>query len=256
MPEKLDLFEADNESEARSYPDQRFVNALIVSLRQSLRRKAYGTGKYEIAYRVSTLNLALVIFVVPLSTLAQGRFDVTPMVGYSSSVSFPLTSDTNRKNGATIDPSGSFGIGAGVRYDDQQVIEFHYSRQSSTMRLEGPALSPVFSSHSVLQHYLCDFTHEFVLERTTAVRPFLTASVGMTRITAAEESYNRFAFGIGGGVKWFPLKWFGIRAQGQWLPTLIDPEIKGFICAGGCVVTLGGKLADQAMISFGPIFTF
>jgi hypothetical protein len=78
----------------------------------------------------------------------------------------------------------------------------------------------------------------------------------MTRITAAGESYNRFAFGIGGGVKWFPLKWFGIRAQGQWLPTLIDPEIKAFICAGGCAVTLGGKLVDQATISLGPIFSF
>jgi len=234
-----------------------YTNALISRLRQSFRRKPYGTGKYEIAYRVSTLNLALVIFVAPLSIVAQGRFDVTPMVGYSSSVSFPLTSDTNSKNGAKISSSGNFGIGAGVRYEDQQVIEFRYSRQSSTMRLEGlPAPSPVFSSHSVLQHYLCDFTHEFLLERPAPVRPFLTASVGMTRITAAGQSYNRFAFGIGGGVKWFPLKWFGIRAQGQWLPTLIDPEIKGFICAGGCVVTLGGKLADQAMISFGPIFTF
>jgi hypothetical protein len=203
------------------------------------------------------LNLALVIFVVPLSTLAQGRFDVTPMFGYSSSASSPLASDTNSKNRARVASSGSFGIGAGVRYHDEQVIEFHYSRQSSTMRFEGlPTLSPVFSSHSVLERYLGEFTHEFVLEQPMAVRPFLTASVGMTRITAAGESYNRFAFGIGGGVKWFPLEWFGIRAQGQWLPTLIDPEIKAFICAGGCAVTVGGKLAHQATISLGPIFSF
>lgn len=203
------------------------------------------------------LNLALVIFVVPLSSLAQGRFDVTPMFGYSSSASFPLASDTNSKNRARVASSGSYGIGAGIRYDDGQVIEFHYSRQSSTIRFEGlPALSPVVSSHSVLERYLGDFTHEFMLEKPVAVRPFLTASVGMTRITAAGESYNRFAFGIGGGIKWFPVKWFGIRAQGQWLPTLIDPEIKAFICAGGCAVILSGKLADQATISLGPVFTF
>jgi hypothetical protein len=203
------------------------------------------------------LNLAHVIFIVPLSTFAQGRFDVTPMFGYSSSASFPLASDTNSKNRARVASSGNFGIGAGVRYDDEQVIEFHYSRQSSTMTFEGsPALSPVFSSHSVLERYLGDFTHEFMLEKPVAVRPFLMASVGMTRITAAGESYNRFTFGIGGGVKWFPLKWFGIRAQGQWLPTLIDPEIKVFICAGGCAVTLGGKIAHQATISLGPIFSF
>lgn len=203
------------------------------------------------------LNLALVIFVVPLSTLAQGRFDVTPLFGYSSSANFALASDTNSKNRARVDSSGSFGIGVGVRYDDEQVIEFHYSRQSSTMRFEGlPALSRVSPSHSVLQRYLGDFTHEFVLEKPGTVRPFLIASVGVTRITAAGEIYNRFTFGIGGGVKWFPRKCFGIRAQGQWLPTLIDPEIKALICAGGCAVTLGGKLANQATITLGPIFSF
>ena len=99
------------------------------------------------------LNLALVIFIVPLSTLAPGRFDVAPLFGYSSSANFPLASDTI-VNRARVDSSGSFGIGAGVRYDDEQVIEFHYSRQSSTIRFEGlPALSPVFPSHSVLERY-------------------------------------------------------------------------------------------------------
>ena len=95
-----------------------------------------------------------------------------------------------------------------------------------------------------------------MLEKPGTVPPFVIASVSVTQITAAGEIYNRFAFGIGGGVKWFPRKSFGIRAQGQWLPTLIDPEIKVFICAGGCAVTLGGKLPNQATISLGPIFGF
>lgn len=202
-------------------------------------------------------SLALVIFVVPFSTFAQQLFDISPIFGYSSSVSFPLSSETTSKSTAKVIPSVTLRIAAGVRYDEDQVIEFHYSRQSSTIKFDGlHAVSPVFSNQSIIEQFLVDFTHEFVLDEPIAVRPFVVASVGMTRITAAGESSNGFAFGIGAGIKWFPVKWFGIRAQGQWLPTLIDPKIKTLICAGGCVAAVGGKLASQANISVGPIFSF
>ena len=132
------------------YFDQTSIESLFIdcadsSLRQSLRRESYELALMRSRIGYLPLNLALVIFVVPLSTLAQGRFDVTPLFGYSSSANFPLASDTNSKNRARVDSSGSFGIGVGVRYDDEQVIEFHYSRQSSTMRFEGlPAAEPRF----------------------------------------------------------------------------------------------------------------
>jgi hypothetical protein len=195
------------------------------------------------------------MIIIPFSMFAQELVDITPIFGYSSSLSFPLSSDTDSK--AKVISSVNLGITAGVRYDEDQVIEFQYSRQSSTMKFDGArAPSPVFSSQAVLEQFLVDFTHEFVLDEPVAVRPYVVASLGMTRITAVGESSNGFTFGVGSGVKWFPLKWLGIRAQGQWLPTLVDPKIKTLICAGGCVASLGGKPANQAKISVGPIFSF
>ena len=205
-----------------------------------------------------SIRLALVVFVVPLASLAQERFDTTLLFGYSSSVSFPLTVTGAESSGkAQVAASETFGAAAGFRYQGEQVIEFRYLRQSSTMRLEG-LLTPTapFSSRAILERYMGDFTHEFVVPDSARVRPFVTASVGMARIAIAAQSYNRFSFGIGGGVKWFPLPHVGFRLQAEWLPIWVNPEVKGFICGGGCAVAFGGQLASQGQVSLGPIFSF
>jgi hypothetical protein len=200
-------------------------------------------------------NLALSIFLVPVAARAQGRFDITPMFDYNSSMSFPVASGTAPEGTARIAQSEGFSVAAGGRYDGE-VVEFRYSRQPSTIRFEGvPSLVVPFSTDAVLERYLGDFTHEFVLDNQPTLRPFLFASLGMSRLSAAGQSYNRFAFGAGAGVKWFPLRWLGVRAHGQWLPTLFNPEVKGFACGGGCVVRLGARLTSHVEISLGPVFT-
>lgn len=203
-------------------------------------------------------RLAVMLVGVPLVSLAQERFDVTPLFGYSSSVSFPLTVTGEASSGKAHIASGeTFGAAVGFRYQGDQVIEFRYLRQSSTLSLDG-LLAPAapFSSRAILEHYMGDFTHEFVLPDSSKVRPFVTASVGMARIAVAAQSYNRFAFAVGGGVKWFPLPHVGFRLQAEWLPIWASPEVKGFICGGGCVVAFGGQLASQGQVSLGPIFSF
>lgn len=203
-------------------------------------------------------RLAVVLLSVPLLSLAQERLDITPLFGYSSSVSFPLTVSGEESFGtAQVASSETFGAAAGLRYQEDQVIEFRYLRQSSTIRLEGLlAQAAPFSSRTILERYLGDFTHEFVLPGSASVRPFITASVGMARIAVAAQSYNRFAFAVGGGMKWFPLPHLGFRLQAEWLPIWVNPEVKGFICGGGCVVAFGGRVASQGQVSVGPIFSF
>jgi hypothetical protein len=202
------------------------------------------------------LSLALLAVLVPVVVHAQGRYDVSPMFEYNSSLSIPVERGTGAEGAARIAHGDGFSVAAGIRYDSEQVIEFRYSRQPGTMTFEGPSLVAPYSTHAILERYLGDFTHEFILDNTAKLRPFLFASVGMSRISAAGQSYNRFAFGLGAGVKWFPLRWLGVRGQAQWLPTLFNPEVKRVICGGGCVVTIGGKLASQAEISIGPVFSF
>jgi hypothetical protein len=53
---------------------------------------------------------------------------------------------------------------------------------------------------------------------------------------------------------------FAIRAEAQWLPILIDPEVGGWACGtvglGDCVVVLNGRLTQQFEINVGPVLRF
>src|SRR4051812_41116294 len=117
-----------------------------------------GTGNGEIACACD--------FRRPFLHVCPAAFRYQSNFGYSSSVSFPLSSETTSKSTAKVIPSVTLRIAAGVRYDEDQVIEFHYSRQSSTIKFDGlHAVSPVFSNQSIIEQFLVDFTHEFVLCR-------------------------------------------------------------------------------------------
>jgi len=192
--------------------------------------------------------------------LAQQRFDVTPLFGYRSTVSFPITAANGEARGtARLSSSGSFGVAAGFRYDEYNVIEFRYTRETTQMRLQGsPVPAGVPALDTTLEQYHGDFTREYIPQNPhyQMWRPFIIGSVGMTRISAAGQSYNRASFGLGAGVKFFTRRWLGLRAQAQWLPIWITPEIKAFACGGGCVVAIGGRFANQGEVSFGPVFSF
>ncbi len=191
---------------------------------------------------------------------AQRRFDVTPLFGYRGSEAIPLSYETaeNEPAGSVkLAPGSSFAVAAGVRYDSLNVIEFRWTRQSTEMTNSKPGIArPPFQLGARLDQYHGDFTREYELEEHRLIRPFIIGSVGATRITTPLSSFTRVSFGLGGGVKVFPTPRFGIRIQAQWLPLWLDPKVEGFVCGGGCVVVLGGRVSHQAEVSIGPVFSF
>lgn len=207
---------------------------------------------------ISARCLLLLQGVAVCSVNAQQRIDITPFLGYRSAATFSAPADAGEPGvKARLSDGRSMGIAAGFRWEDTAVVEFRFTRQNTATTLSGTTVEPALRTFSTrLEEYHADFMREFPLENAPRVRPFLNASVGVTRLSWTSRSESRFSFGIGGGVKYFPLKWFGIRLQAQWLPIWLNPEVKGLACGGGCVVSFGGKLADQAEVSLGPIFSF
>jgi hypothetical protein len=199
---------------------------------------------------------AILMLASPL--IAQRRFDVTPLFGYRSSFSAQATDESGNTGAQAHFSSGeSFGAAVGVRYEETAVIEFRFTRQNMQTTFSGTSVQPVsVSLPTTLEQYHGDFTREYIFEDAKNVRPFLIGSAGATRLSWFGRSTTRFSFGIGGGVKYFPVRWFGIRAQAEWLPIWLNPEVKGFVCGGGCIVVFGGKLASQFEASFGPTFSF
>ena len=211
---------------------------------------------------VSILGVALAVMSCPV--LAQNApepllgIDITPNVGYRTNINFitePGVDGINPR--VSLDSGPSRGLAVGVRYNDGDVVEFRWSRQDTYMNVVGPVLPP-FRERVTLDQFHMDCSHEYVVDEWPLwARPFIMASVGATRVssTSGSPSFTRFSFGIGGGVKAFPFRRFGLKIQAEWLPLWVNPEVRA-LCGYGCVIFLSGRLAHQAEVSISPVFRF
>ena len=185
------------------------------------------------------------------------RFDVTPLVGYRTSINFPTGQDGQGQGpGLILDAKPSYGVAVGMRLDEENLIEFRWARQYTYVHLEGGAPSP--NEKVVLDQFHGDFTHEYILDNwIPRARPFVMGSIGATRIAGgASNGFTRFSFGLGGGIKFYFTRHVGLRIQAEWLPIVVDPGVGSFVCGGGCVVQLSGAAVSQGEIVVGPMFRF
>ncbi len=185
------------------------------------------------------------------------RFDLTPLVGYRTSMSFPTVADGQESaSHLVLAAKPSYGIAFGVRLDEEDLIELRWARQETHVHLEDGALS---STEKVkLDQVHGDFTHEYIPEEWPDwVRPFVMGSIGATHVGGgASSSFTRFSFGLGAGVKLYFTRHVGLRVQGEWLPVVVNPEVRSFVCGGGCIVLLSGSLVSQGEVAVGPVLRF
>jgi len=187
--------------------------------------------------------------------------EVTPFIGARLGGTFDIQPDGPEQVEATLKDASSYGFSAGVRFDDLSLVEFRWARATSTLRFGAPfSLLGASIGDVTLNQFHADFTREFVIPEVKGLRSFLTASLGLTHVGAAQEGFTRFSFGFGGGLKQFLGSRLAIRAEAQWLPILVDPSVGGFACGtiqfGGCLVVLSGDLVQQFQLSIGPVVRF
>ena len=188
-------------------------------------------------------------------------FEVTPVVGARMGGTFVIQPDGAPPIQAPLADAASYGVSAGVRFDDLSLVEFRWTRATSTFQ-SGP--SSAFLDGAVgevtLNQFHADFTREFVVREVKGLRSFLTGSLGATHLGGAQDGFTRFSFGLGAGLKQFLGSRLAIRAEAQWLPILVEPSVSGFACGavqpGGCLVVLSGELVQQFHVSVGPVVRF
>jgi len=188
-------------------------------------------------------------------------FEVTPFIGAPLGGTFDIQPDGPEQVEATLKDAASFGFSAGVRFDDLSLVEFRWTQATSTLRFGAPfAFLGVSIGDVTLNRFHADFTREFVIPEVKGLRSFLTGSLGLTHLGAAQDGFTRFSFGFGVGLKQFLSSRLAIRAEAQWLPILVDPSVSGFACGtiqfGGCLVVLSGELVQQLQLSIGPVVRF
>ena len=216
---------------------------------------------------IARQTLHALLAVVALATPARAQyvqidsFEVTPFVGIRFGGTFDVRGEQPPQVQATWNDASSYGLAAGVRFDDSGLIEFRWTRSTSTLRFGAPLGFVGASLGDVaLNQFHADFTREWVIPEVKGLRAFLTGSVGATHLAAAHDGFTRFSFGFGTGVKQFLGQRFAIRAEAKWLPILIAPEVGAWGCGvlevGGCLVVLTGPAAQQFELSVGPVLRF
>ena len=185
------------------------------------------------------------------------RFDFSPLIGYRTSMSFAAQPQSGQTNPHIVVNSGpSYGFAFGVRIDEENLVEFHWARQDTKIHPDNSSLVP-FSQRIVVDQFHGDFTHEYILDEWPRwARPFIKGVVGATYVSGGTNTFTRFSFGLGTGIKLQANRHLGFRIEAAWLPILINPEIKTLVCGGGCVIHLGGQLVSQGEFTMGPVLRF
>jgi hypothetical protein len=188
-------------------------------------------------------------------------FEVTPLVGARLGGTFVIQPDGAVPIETALNDAASYGLAAGVRFDDLSIVEFRWTQATSTLRFGAPfAFLGASVGDVTLNQFHADFTREFVIPEVKGLRSFLTGSLGVTRVGAAQDTFTRFSFGFGAGLKQFLGSRLAIRADAQWLPIVVEPSVRRFACGtiqfGGCLVVLDGELVQQVQLSIGPVVRF
>jgi len=218
-------------------------------------------GKY-----VRTLGHAGLFLVLGAGAAYGQSYDITPLVGGMFGGTIKLEELNVPNFHAHLEDRLSFGIAGGVRFDgddcpDCDVIEFRWMRQNTHLSLHQdplvvqPLAATVFHPAVTLDEFLGDFTREIPIKEKK-VRPFVTASLGASLMSAPAASTVRFIFGLSTGVKVFPKPHYGFRIQVEYLPMVMHAELQRVVCAGGCIVALTGGVMNQFDVMIGPAFRF
>jgi hypothetical protein len=221
-------------------------------------------------HRVSSRSAVVCLTLAAiLAAAAPGRaqtvqiqaFEVAPFIGARLGGTFDIQPDEAGQLEATLKDAESYGFSAGVRFDDFSLIELRWSQSTSALRFGAPfAFLGASVGDVTLNQFHADFTREFEIREVKGLRSFLTGSLGVTHLGAAEDGFTRFSFGFGAGLKQFFGSRLAIRAEAQWLPIVVEPSVSGFACGtiqfGGCLVVLNGELVQQVQLSIGPVVRF
>jgi hypothetical protein len=220
---------------------------------------------HRISSRGLIFGLALAAILVATPAHAQyvqiQSFEVAPFIGARLGGTFDIQPDGAGQIEATLKDATSYGFSAGVRFDDFSLVEFRWTQAASELRFGAPfAFLGASVGEVTLNQFHADFTREFVIPEVKGLRTFVTGSVGVTHLGAAQGEFTRFSFGFGSGLKQFLGSRLAIRAEAQWLPIVVDPAVDGFACGtiqfGGCLVILKGELVQQFQLSIGPVVRF
>src|SRR6188474_44118 len=98
-------------------------------------------------------------------------FEVTPFIGLRLGGTFDIQPEGPAQVQATWKDATSYGLSAGVRFDDFSLVEIRWTQATSTLRFDAPFvfLGPAVGDLTLNQFH-ADFTREFVIPEVKGLR--------------------------------------------------------------------------------------
>jgi hypothetical protein len=156
-----------------------------------------------------------------ISTRAQGRFELTPFVGYQTSGSYPLTSTVATVDRLRVNGSVAFGTFIDYNITENFQAEFMWNHNNTSYSAHDILTQSYFNAyHSDINQY--QFGGLYMLRGSDhRLRPYIAASVGFTHDNNSNGNPNNtaFSYSVGGGVKYYVSRHLGFRGDARYLPT-------------------------------------
>lgn len=181
------------------------------------------------------------------------RWELTPFVGYRAGGEFKdaVTGTTFK-----LDETPTYGLILNIAHRKNTQYEVYASYQDTRLLADGAVTGdPLFD----LDIWYLQGGGTYVFDVKHTVRPYLLATIGATHFSpdpAELNSKTRFSINLGGGVKIFAVRNFGIRLEARWLATSIESESAIFCAEGRCAIQVSGSGFSQYEANLGLTFAF
>lgn len=198
------------------------------------------------------------------SANAQGRFEVTPFVGYETSGSYPISVFSNTGvggpvNSLQVNGALSFGTFLGYNVTENTQLEFMWDRNNTSFNARDALTGQYFKAfNSDVDQF--QFGGLYMLLNTEhRLRPYLAGSLGFTHDNNFNGTPNRteFAFSVGGGVKYYISRHIGLRGDIRYMPTYGNSSYSTYCDPFyGCYSAKTANFLNRGNFVGGIIFNF
>lgn len=200
---------------------------------------------------------ALLLAMIPALSARAARpafehTQITPFAGYRLGGDFK---DGLSRRTLGLDSAAAYGVVVDIPYRADAQLELLWSHARQGLGRAAVVRTRPFVDLNV------DYVHigGLYLPRRGRLRPFVTASLGVTYMDPVASGYEpatRFSLAVGAGVKWWWTRHLGLRLEGRGFMTLLDSGGAIFCGGNGCIARIGGTGLGQLEGTAGLIFAF
>ena len=183
--------------------------------------------------------------------LSAQSVEIGPIAGYRFGGDF-----FELITGQPVDQDGALALGGVVDVPIANGLQFEglFTHQHAHVLVPARPLFPSTLWRMSVDHWQAGALQELSRGR---VRPFLAATLGLTRYAAEGDNEIRFTLGFGGGAKLFPTRHVGLRLDSRLFATFVDAGRSVIACSRGlCFLAIHAHVVWQAEFTAGLVFRF